>query len=388
MPWKSCDLMSLRLDFVTLAAAPDANVRELCRRFHLSSRTGYKWIARFAQGGPPALADRPRRPLGQPRLTGRFMTAQVLKMRRAHPAWGGLKIRARLLHLGHTGVPAASTISEILRRYGLLDPARCAERRPFKRFVHAAPNDLWQLDFKGHFALEKGRCHPLTAVDDHSRYALLVEPCANEQGSTVQAHLRHAFAQCGLPWRILSDNGAPWGCSGGPDSFTTLGVWLMRLGVQLIHGRPVHPQTQGKEERFNRTLKAELLCRQDWRDLEQCQRAFAKWRAVYNHERPHQAIGLKTPAQLYSPSSRTLPATLPAIAYSPGDVVKKVKSKGEITYANQFYYIGRAFCGLPIALRPTAHDGVWDIYFCQQKIGRIDQKQKAQSKWIYQSIQP
>jgi transposase InsO family protein len=380
--------MSLRLDFVTLAAAPDANVRELCRRFHLSSRTAYKWIGRYAQGGPPALANRSRRPLEQPRLTGRFITAQVLKMRRKHPAWGGLKIRARLLHLGHSGVPAASTITEILRRYGLLDPALCAHRRPFKRFVHAAPNDLWQLDFKGHFALEKGRCHPLTAVDDHSRYALLVEPCADEQGSTVQTHLRQAFQHCGLPWRILSDNGAPWGCSGGPDSYTKLGVWLMRLGVQLIHGRPVHPQTQGKEERFNRTLKAELLCRQHWRDLPQCQHAFAQWRAVYNHERPHQAIGLKTPAQLYRPSPRALPAQLPAIDYGPGDIVKKVKCKGEITYANQFYYIGRAFSGLPIALRATAQDGAWDLYFCQQKIGRIDRTQKAENKWIYQSVRP
>jgi transposase InsO family protein len=388
MPWKSCDLMSLRLEFVTLAAAQDANVRELCRRFDLSPRTAYKWIGRYAKGGAPALADRSRRPLGQPRLTGRFITAQVLKMRRKHPVWGGLKIRARLFHLGYSSVPAASTITEILRRYGLLDPALCAERRPFKRFVHAAPNDLWQLDFKGHFPLEKGRCHPLTALDDHSRYALLVEPCANEQGATVQSHLRRAFEHCGLPWRILSDNGAPWGCAGRADAYTTLGVWLMRLGVQLIHGRPVHPQTQGKEERFNRTLKAELLGRQHWRDLQQCQQAFAEWRTLYNHERPHQAIGLKTPAQLYCPSPRALPAGLPPIEYSPTDIVKKVKSKGEITYANQFYYIGKAFSGLPVALRPTAQDGMWDIYFCHQKIGRIDQKEKPASKWIYQTIQP
>jgi transposase InsO family protein len=380
--------MSLRLEFVTLAAGPDANIRELCRRFSLSPRTAYKWIARYTAGGPTELKDRSRRPLGQPRLTNRFMTAQVLKMRRKHPAWGGLKIRARLLQVGRVGVPAASTITEILRRYGLLDEVLCAQRRPFQRFVQAAPNDLWQLDFKGHFALEKGRCHPLTAVDDHSRYALLVQPCADEQGSTVQTHLRQAFAQCGLPWRILTDNGAPWGSSGGPETYTTLSVWLMRLGVRLIHGRPVHPQTQGKEERFNRTLKAELLCRQDWRDLAQCQRAFAQWRALYNHERPHQAIGLKTPAQLYRPSPRSLPTQLPPIEYGPADIVKKVKSKGEITYANQFYYIGRAFSGLPIALRATAEDGVWDIYFCQQKIGRIDQKQRAPSKWIYQSIQP
>src|ERR1044071_3584570 len=203
MPWKSCDLMSLRLEFVTLAAAPDANVRELCRRFDLSSRTAYKWISRYKQGGPGALKDRSRRPFAQPRLTNRLMTAQVLKMRRKHPAWGGLKIRARLQQLGRAGVPAASTITEILRRYGLLDEEICAQHRAFCRFVHAAPNDLRQLDFKGHFALQKGRCHPLTAVDDHSRYALLVQPCADEQGSTVQAHLRQAFEHCGLPWRIL-----------------------------------------------------------------------------------------------------------------------------------------------------------------------------------------
>lgn len=380
--------MSLRLEFVTLAAAPGANIRELCRRFDLSSRTAYKWIGRYEAGGAAALENRSRRPLSQPRLIDRVMTAQVLKMRRKHPAWGGLKIRARLQQLGRAGVPAASTITEILRRYGLLDQASCAQRRAFQRFVHAQPNDLWQLDFKGHFGLENGRCHPLTAVDDHSRYALLVAPCADEQGSTVQTHLIQAFQQCGLPWRILADNGAPWGSSGGPETYTNLGVWLMRLGIHLIHGRPAHPQTQGKEERFNRTLKAELLSRQDWRDLDQCQRAFAQWRAVYNHERPHQAIGLKTPAQLYRPSPRTLPAQLPTIEYGPDDIVKKVKSKGEITYDNQFYYIGRAFSGLPVALRATAQDGTWDVYFCQQKIGRIDQKQKPASKWIYQSIQP
>ncbi len=163
--------MSLRLEFVTLAAAPNANIRELCRRFNLSSRTAYKWINRYRQGGAAELTDQSRRPVGQPRLTHRFMTAQVLKMRRKHPAWGGLKIRARLLHLGQPAVPAASTITEILRRYGLLDEGRRAQHRAYQSFVHAAPNDLWQLDFKGHFALEKGRCHPLTAVDDHSRYA-------------------------------------------------------------------------------------------------------------------------------------------------------------------------------------------------------------------------
>ncbi len=198
--------------------------------------------------------------------------------------------------------------------------------------------------------------------------------------------MQEAFQIYGCPWSILADNGAPWGSSSGPDHFTTLGVWILRLGIRLIHGRPAHPQTQGKEERFNRTLKSDLLARQDWRDLPQCARAFAQWRQVYNHQRPHQAIGLETPAHFYRPSARPFPAALPAIEYGPDDRVKKVKSKGEITHANQFYYIGRAFAGLPVALRPTADDGLLEVRFCQQKIGSINLKEKAPSKWTYQSI--
>ena len=226
----------------------------------------------------------------------------------------------------------------------------------------------------------------MTALDDHSRFSLLLAACANEQGPTVQAWLTQAFQRYGCPWAILSDNGAPWGSSSGPDRLTTLGVWIMRLGIELIHGRPAHPQTQGKEERFHRTLKSEVLGRHDWRDLDHCARAFGEWRHIYNRERPHEALQMKAPAEVYQPSPRAFPVTPPTIEYSPGDLVKTVKSKGEITYANQFYYIARALASLPIALRPTTHDGVLDVYFCHQKIGRIDLQQKAESKWTYQTI--
>ena len=387
MPWNASDLMSLRLEFVTLASQEDANIRQLCRRFGLSPHTAYKWIKRFKAGGSSALADRSRRPRSHPRLTPPEMTARVLEMRRKHPAWGGLKLHARLRKLGVLSVPSPSTITEILRRHGLLDPEACAEHKPFRSFEHAAPNDLWQLDFKGHFALPHGRCHPLTAVDDHSRYALLVDACSDEQGATVQDRLTRAFQRCGLPWRILTDNGAPWGSSSGPDAYTTLAVWLMRLGVRVIHGRPAHPQTQGKEERFNRTLKNELISRLDWRDLEHCQREFESWRHLYNHDRPHQSLNNQTPAERYQPSARSFPAALQPIEYSPQDIVKQVKSKGQITWKNQNYYIGRAFAGLPVALRATAGEEIFEVYFCQQKIGRIDLAQKAQTKWTYQSIQ-
>src|SRR3954469_5678420 len=386
MPWKSLDLMSLRLEFVKFAAAPNANVRELCRRYSISPRTAYKWMVRFQTGGLEALADQSRRPHQHPRETGPDLVAEVLKVRDDHPAWGGRKIRARLLKLGLSGVPAASTITEILRRNGRLDLASCAEHGPFQRFQREAPNQLWQLDFKGHFPVGQARCHPLTSLDDCSRFNLILAACADEQGSTVQMLLTQTFQRYGCPWAILSDNGAPWGSSSGPDALTTLGVWLSRLGIALLHSRPAHPQTQGKEERFHRTLKSELLCRNDWRDLDHCGRGFGQWRQIYNYERPHEALQMKPPAEVYHPSPRPFPAALPPIEYSPGDLVKKVKSKGEITHANQFYYVGRALAGLPIALRATTQEGILEVYFCHQKIGRIDLKTKAPSKWTYQSI--
>jgi transposase InsO family protein len=380
--------MSLRLEFVKFAAAPDANIRALCRQFEISPHTAYKWIDRFAAEGPAGLVDRSRQPQSQPRRTPEPVAAEVLKMRQIHPTWGGRKIRARLLKTGAAQVPSPSAITQILRRAGQLDPVQSAKHTPWQRFERAAPNELWQMDFKGHFALEKGRCHPLGVLDDHSRFALVLGACADEQAPTVQIWLTQAFQRYGCPWTMLSDNGAPWGTSAGPERFTTLGVWIMRLGIRLIHGRPAHPQTQGKEERFHRTLKSDVLCRQDLRDLARCQKAFDDWRHIYNQERPHEALGLKTPGDIYRPSARPFPAHLPPIEYGPDDLVKKVKSKGEIMHANQSYYVGRALAGLPVALRARAQDDLLEVYFCHQKIGRIDPHEKAPSKWHYLSIYP
>lgn len=387
MPWNSRDLMSLRLEFVSLASKEGANIRELCRRFRITPRTGYKWRTRFLQEGAAGLAERSRRPRSQPRLTAAEMTGRVLELRRKHPAWGGVKLRARLLDLGVQKPPSASTITEILRRNGLLDDQASAGHAPFTRFEHPEPNDLWQMDFKGHFAIGAARCHPLTALDDHSRYALLVDACGDERGLTVQCSLARAFQSFGLPWRMLMDNGSPWGNASNPKALTALEVWLLRLGISISHGKPAHPQTQGKEERFHRTLKSELISRADLRDLEQCQNEFDKWRHIYNHERPHHSLGNQTPATRYRGSARSFPASLPPVEYGPEDIVKTVKGKGEITYKNQFYYIGRALAGLPVALRPCAEEGLLDVYFCHQKIGRINLREKEESKWSYQSIQ-
>src|SRR5258706_2308217 len=271
MPWKD-SIMSQRLEFVTLAKAPDANVRELCRRFDLSPTTAYKWIARFDQAGDggaaataAALADRWRRRPDPPARTAADLEAAVIDLRRAHPRWGGRKIRRRLMDLGHGGgavaavVPAASTITDILRRAGLIDPAESAKRETFIRFEHAAPNDLWQMDFKGHFAIAVGgRCHPLTGLAGPSRYNTVLRACANEQDQTVRTHLADAFRRYGLPLAMLMDNGSPWG-GGGDQPHTELTVWLRRLGVRACHGRPHHPQTQGKQERFHRSLLAQAI---------------------------------------------------------------------------------------------------------------------------------
>lgn len=226
MPWKECTCMSVRLEFVTLALGEGANIALLCRRFGVSRKTGYKWIKRYRSGGPVALVDASRRPKTSPRISSPEIQQAVVDLRRKHPAWGGRKIAAILTRRNHPEVPAPSTMAGILRRHGLLDPLESQKRQPFKRFVYPKPNDLWQMDFKGHVALSSGgRCHPLTLLDDHSRYSLTLAACGNEQTLTVQQHLICAFRRYGMPNRILADNGPPWGTCGADiaEPWTQLG---------------------------------------------------------------------------------------------------------------------------------------------------------------------
>lgn len=361
--------MSQRLEFVSLALAPGANFACICRRFGISRRTGYKWTSRFAQGGVAAMADKSRRPGCSPNKVSLEMEHSIEALRREHPSWGPRKLRRVLSRGRQAQLPAVSTFGRVLKRRGLVDTQQA--HAPWIRFERTSPNQLWQMDFKGHFALQRGgRCHPLTLLDDCSRYAVALEACGDERATTVQARLLGVFERHGLPEQILCDNGAPW--SGGGYPFTELSVWLLRLGVAVIHGRPFHPQTQGKDERFHRTLKADLLARHDWRDLTEAQLRFEQYRHLYNHDRPHEALGLEVPATRYQPSARSLPPRLPNIEYEPGAIVRRVKSKGEITFANRFYYIGEAFHGHELALRPTAKDGTYRVCFGAIPLGAID----------------
>lgn len=370
MPWQECSVQALRQEFVMLAQQPEANLRALCRRFGISPDTGYTLLARYRQEGVTGLCDRSRRPRSSPTRTAPAMEDAVCAVRVAHPAWGGRKIRRYLHDHGQADVPAASTITAILRRHDLLDPAASVKHRATQRFEADAPNALWQMDFKGTIALLHGVCHPLTVLDDHSRYALGVEACADERTATVRTRLIALFRRYGLPVRMLMDNGPPWG--DGASRYTTLTVWLLRLGIAVSHGRPYHPQTQGKDERFHRTLKAEVLVDACFADLVAAQGAFDRWRPTYNHERPHEALGMATPSSRYQISPRAYPEELAPIEYGPGDQVRKVQHEGEIHFRGRTVAISKAFHGYPVALRATETEGVWAVYFCRQWITQID----------------
>ena len=375
MAWKDVSVMSQREEFVVLASADGSNVSELCRRFGVSRKTGYKWLSRYAAEGSVGLVDQSRRPLEPAGRTSAEVEQRVLALRRQHPAWGGRKLRRRLQDLKHVAVPVASTITEILRRHGQLNERDGAGKPNVQRFEHAAPNDLWQMDFKGHFPMTRGgRCHPLTVLDDHSRYSIGLRACDNERTETVQRELVEMFRHSGLPRRMLMDNGPPWSDT-GDQHWTRLTAWLVRLGISISHGRPYHPQTQGKDERFHRTLAAEVLRDRSFRDLIDTQQAFDPWRQVYNTQRPHEALSLEVPASRYRASERPFPETLPSIEYAPGVQVRRASFKGVIKFESRLVRVGRAFCREPIGVRATLTSSVYEVFYAHQSLGQFDVSQ-------------
>jgi len=372
MPWKESTPMSERREFVELALTGDVNMRCMCRRFGISAKTGYKWLGRYRECGEEGLRDRSRRPHASPYHTITSMEQAILKVRESHPAWGGRKIRTWLNGKGYESLPSPSTITAILHRYGAIDPVESAKHTSWQRFEAPQPNALWQMDFKGHFPLvNRLRCHPLTVVDDHSRYALGLEACARETREIVQPLLTKLFRTYGLPHRILCDNGQPWGAR-DEYRYTKLSVWLIRLGIEVSHSRVCHPETLGKEERFHRTLHTELLHTRTFVDLNDCQRHFDQWRNLYNFERPHEALNMQVPANRYQPSPCEFPDPLPPIQYDTTDFVRKVQGKGEIFFHGRVFQVSRALAGYPVALRPTSIDGIFNVFFCTQKISTIN----------------
>lgn len=365
--------MSQKEEFVRLALAPGANVSALCRRFGIGRTCGHKLIARFRAEGVAGLAERSRRPKSSPRRSPPSLEAAVVSLRKECPAWGGRKI-AGVLERDGIGAIAPSTVSGILRRNGVELGALGGGARPFIRFEHEAPNDLWQMDFKGHVPLRQGRLHPLTVLDDHSRFSLALEACSDETTETVKARLITAFRRYGLPWRIAIDNGPPWG-DGGRNNLTVLGVWLIEVGVAISHSRPYHPQTLGKDERFHRSLKAEALQGPPFESLQHAQSAFDSWRHLYNTKRPHDGLAGAVPLDRYRPSSRDFCETVPPFDYAAGDLLRKIQQKGATSLFGRAFKICNAVAGKVVAFRPTEIDGVFDVFFRHQKIQTIDLNQ-------------
>ncbi|UVM26016.1 IS481 family transposase [Pseudomonas sp. B21-021] len=360
--------MQLRSEFVLLARQDGANIRQLCRRFHISPSTAYKWLERYETFGPEGLLDRSRRPKSSPSRCADAVEKQILALGVEHTAWGARKLKRILEGDGHK-MPAVSTVHAVLKRHAQVD-SQAANIKPFIRFEHEAPNDLWQMDFKGHVGMRHGRCHPLTILDDHSRFSLCIAACANQQRQTVEEQLVGVFRRYGLPQRMTMDNGSPWGDQTGV--YTALEVWLMRQGIRVSHSRPYHPQTQGKIERFHRSLKAEVLQSQCFIDLIGAQKAFDIWRETYNQKRPHQALGMGVPASRYSSSPLEYQETRPVLEYAEGDLVRKVQGNGEMYWRSSQFLIGKAFIGELIAIRGTTEDGIYDVYWSRHRIARID----------------
>lgn len=324
------------------------------------------------QQGRAGLADRSRRPHASPHQTAPALEHAVVALRQAHPCWGGRKLSRRLQDLGHPAL-APSTITAILHRHDLITPAASAAATPWQRFEHAAPNDLWQMDFKGPFPTSAGPCHPLTVLDDHSRFNLGLRACADQRTTTVQAQLTAIFRHYGLPVRLNVDNGAPWGAPSQPGQLTTLGMWLVRLGIRLSFSRPYHPQTNGKDERFHRSLKAEVLNGRHFATHGQAQAAFDHWRGIYNRQRPHEALQLATPVTRYRVSPRAYPEQLPAIEYGPHDTVVTVKWLGEIRFRGRRFKVSAPLRGYPVAIRPEGqNEGLYEVFFVHHKLMQID----------------
>ncbi len=376
MPWNARDAMSLREEFVSLAHQPDANIRELCRRFSISPQTGYKWLKRFEQDGWVGLQERSRRPQNSPKQADSGLEDEVLAVRKAHPAWGGRKISHIL-----GGRIAPSTVTNVLHRHDLILPSASEAAQKWHRFEREAPNELWQMDFKGQFKTNEGLCYPLTMVDDHSRFNLIIQACAHQHSAIVQKHLTTVFRRYGLPVQINTDNGPPWGAPRNPGELTPLGIWLVRLGIRLTWSRPAHPQTNGKTERFHRTLKAEVLNGRSFVTFAETQLEFDLWRQVYNHERPHEALGYKTPVERYRISNRAFPERLPELEYSPDDTVVKVSTAGLFCYRKRYFQINKGLVGLLIAIRPKGSDGdQFEVYFGHHRIGKYDFNDAARGR--------
>jgi transposase InsO family protein len=377
MPWGETDRMEQRARFVLDVLDGRFSMSELCYRYGISRKTGYKWVERYHAGGQPNCRDRTRAPRRHPNATDAKLVARVIKLRRKNPHWGPRTLYAVLRdEYPDTPWPSASTIGEILKRNELIRKRR---RRPLRttwrpaRTLADQPNRVWTADFKGQFRLGNGAlCYPLTIVDAYSRYLLV---CRALKGTAVQPARRgfeDAFREFGLPDVIRTDNGVPFSAPGSMLGLSTLSVWFLKLGIGLERSRPGKPQDNGAHERMHRTLKEEAVQPPRQTPAAQ-QRALNRFRTIYNEKRPHHALAMKKPASLYTSSPRVYPADIPEPVYLGHFEKRRITKIGVFTWKQRQIFITEAVRNETLGFEHIA-DGLWSVFFGDVLLGRFSEQ--------------
>ena len=365
MPWRDKTVEELRKEFVE-AAKTTNNFSSLCREFGISRKTGYKWVERNNQSC--SMTDRSHAPVHIPGRTPIEIERAILQVRADNPEWGAKTILKVLKNNGYEKLPCVRTANNILQRNGCISESESQKREAFLRFQREHCNELWQIDFKGDFPLLNGtRCYPFDILDDCSRFCIGLFAKGNTKGITKD--MEQVFREYGLPKAILSDNGEQFaGLRGG---FTHFEKWLMDLDILPIHGRPLHPQTQGKIERFHRTMKNELLKRNMFFDLADADKHLTEWRTKYNNIRPHEAIGMRCPADAYIPSERQYSEKIEPYEYSGLYRILRVNYKGYLRFDSKVIYLSETMTGSDLELRPQEGSAA-DLCYRNFKIAEID----------------
>jgi putative transposase len=376
MAWKEQSVMDARRQFIEeFRAEEEPSLASVCRKYGVSRGTGYKWLRRYIEGGEANLADGSRR-AWQPQRLPLSLEDLIVELRGAHPLWGPKKIQRLLASRWPGLLPVVSTVGAVLKRRGLIHPRR--RRVALRRgnggpLICEAPNDLWCTDFKGHFSLGDGIiCHPFTLTDGFSRYLLRCQGLPNEQGEGVRRELERAFMAFGMPWRLRSDNGPPFGAS-APGGLSRNAIWLIQLGVTPEFITPGHPEQNGRQERFHRTLKDETA-NPPKEDMPRQQQAFDHFGREYNDERPHEALGQMTPRERYEPSARSYTGKLRAPEYQEAKV-RIASTTGTVSFQGKIFSVGRLLAGQPVAFYEIG-DGVHDVRYGSHCLGYFLERDK------------
>lgn len=379
MPWKESRPMDERVRFISRLLDGE-RMHDLCQEFGISRKTGYKFRSRYLAQGVRGLVDESRAPRCHPHHTPRELEELVVTLRKTKPTWGPKKLKARLAVI-HPGLafPAASTIGDILRRYEIPLARRRRRRKAVSTGIlreSTKPNDIWCVDFKGQFELGNRRlCYPLTISDHFSRYLLGCEALEGTRLRETISAFEQVFAERGLPKTIRSDNGTPF-AGAGPMGWSQLAVWWLRLGIELERIEPGHPEQNGRHERMHWTLKNEATRPASRNHLQQQER-FDVFREEFNEVRPHEALGMKTPASVYTVSEREYPEHLDGLEYPLHDITAAVASNGKVHVNKQLhFYLSNALAEENVGLREI-EPGRWLVSFLDYDLGCFDEKNRT-----------